>query len=285
MFFVYALSAKRKNKMTRIPFYPHAGDVHIFTDSERKCIEKAYGQGTLSAEVWFKIAVATGLFTMGAPAERNAVSVKTFLRKLNGLRTLAESIRHDIPVDDTPNRQETDLTLGGLEKLVAIIKQNRKFDCYDAIPDTTDHLDTFSLLELQTLYPGLFVTFLDHILKTVVAVVDVASEARFSQYPVGGLWKFWVYWMTIIAKEHNLPYTAGAHNRKEKVPMAPFVRLIDELQKHIPKEYRRSPTPYIHRESLARAINRARKGVDTDCAFADVVDIDSFVPGWKKLVR
>jgi hypothetical protein len=83
-----------------------------------------------------------------------------------------------------------------------------------------------------------------------------------------------VYWLTIIVREHGLPYEARQDSDKRKVVEgSPFVLFLEELQKYIPEQRRHSTGI---KETLAKAINRARHGLDLNCKFDDVIDLDIF---------
>jgi hypothetical protein len=268
----------------RIPAYTHTGDMHVFAATEREQIEDAYGQGTLSPDIWLKITVATGLFTAGVPAEKDALPLTEFADKLQELRLRAESLRYQFlgRCDEDElflvgsDKNKPDSNLSGIDKLFAILKQF--FQLHLFYPVFHRHT-TWSRLVQQTWYPMVLFSLLHHALNSLVAVIDFVSPeiVKFRNVDAGWMWRSWVVWITVIVREHQLPYKVSAHTRKAGAPISPFVRLIEEMQNHIPQECRRSAG--IDPESLARAINRARKGMDLDCEFADLVNLDSFAAG------
>jgi hypothetical protein len=104
-------------------------------------------------------------------------------------------------------------------------------------------------------------------------VCDEFGEEEYPVYKHGQLWNYWVFWLTIILKEHGLPYEARKDSDKQKAEGSPFVLFLEELQKHIPPQCRQSTAS---RDALAQAINRARRGLDLNCKFSDVIDLDIF---------
>jgi hypothetical protein len=107
-------------------------------------------------------------------------------------------------------------------------------------------------------------------------VCDEFGEEEYPVYKHGQLWNYWVFWLTIILKEHGLPIEARKDPDKRKVEGSPFVLFLDELQKCVPPQYRQSTAS---RDALAQGIHRARHGLDLNCKFIDVIDLDIFRSG------
>jgi hypothetical protein len=109
----------------------------------------------------------------------------------------------------------------------------------------------------------------------IVAEMELRSG---SGYVRGTMWARWVYWLTIIMREHELPHAARSDSDKRKGEMSPFVLLVQELQKHLSVETQQTITIPKQKgvvETLARAISRARHGMDVECKFSDVVDVET----------
>jgi hypothetical protein len=256
--------------LKRIPQVPKEGAEPIaFNDSQRAAVEAAYGK-SLSEQIWTKIFVATGLYLNAAPFDRTAVPIKKFLPRLDKLKELAKSLRSDFAEDVSSNKKSTGRVLTGDKRLTAIQRQY------------------FQRQNWTNFYPGASFDLLEHTLNAVEAVCDFMSmelsDPNYAGHSEGWLWNHWICWLTMIVKEHGLPYEVRKDSDKQKPnsPISPFVLFVDELQKCIPNEFRRhSPPGSERREALATAIGRAREGIDVDCKFSDVIDI----PGINELLR
>lgn len=256
--------------LKRIPQVPNEGAEPIaFNDSQRAAVEAAYNK-SLSEQIWTKIFVATGLYLNAAPFDRTAVPIKKFLPKLDKLKELAKSLRSDFADDVSSNKKSKGRVLTGDKRLTAIQRQY------------------FQRQNWTNFYPGASFDLLEHTLNAVDAVCDFMSvelsDPNYAGHSEGWLWNHWICWLTMIVKEHGLPYEVRKDSDKQKPnsPISPFVLFVDELQKCIPNEFRRhSPPGSERREALATAIGRAREGMDVDCKFSDVIDI----PGINELLR
>jgi hypothetical protein len=255
--------------LRRVPQVPKGGEPIAISSSQRAAIEAAYGR-SLSTQIWAKIIVATGLYLEAAPSERIAVPIKEFLPRLNELKELAKSIKNDFAEDVSPNTKSTGHVLTGDKRLNVIKRQ------YFQRQNWTD---------FQPLAPY---ELLEHTLDAVGAVCDFVSmklsDPEYAGFSEGWLWNYWICWLTMIVKEHGLPYEARNDSDKQKPdsPISPFVLFVDELQKCIPEEFRRHTPPGSERGGpLAKAIERARKETDVDCKFSECIDI----PGINELLR
>lgn len=255
----------------RIPQVPKEGAEPIaFNDNQRAAIEAAYGN-SLSEQIWTKIFVATGLYLNAAPSERTAIPIKDLLPRLNELKELAKSIRSDFAGDVSSNKKSTGRVLTGDKRLTAIQKQY------------------FQRQNWTNFYPGASFDLLEHTLNAVEAVCDFMSmelsDPEYAGHSQGWLWDCWICWLTMIVKEHGLPYKARKDSDKQKPgsPISPFILFVDTLQKYIPEEFRQHglvPNPESG-SPLGTAIWRARQGNDTDCKFSDVIDI----PGINEMLK
>jgi hypothetical protein len=104
---------------------------------------------------------------------------------------------------------------------------------------------------------------------TLAAVEDVASftATEFNDpevgYKQGGMWDYWVHLLTVITREHGLPYSARKDSDKRKGEISPFVLLVKELQEHLSAETRLTIKEKREPDALAGAISRARRGEDS----------------------
>ncbi|MFZ0846052.1 MAG: hypothetical protein WAM62_09695 [Pseudolabrys sp.] len=254
----------------RIPLVPRGGEPIAFNRNQRETIEAAYGN-SLSGEIWKKLIIATGLYLEAAPSERTAVPVKKFLSRLDQLKELAQSIKNDFDEDVGAKKKDKGRILKGDRRLTAIKKK------YYQRQDWTEFRE-YAPFEI-----------LAHTLNAVDAVCDFVSnelsDPRYGGHSEGWLWSYWICCLTMIVKEHQLPYEVRKDSDKQKPtsPISPFVLFVDELQKCIPVEFRRH-APVLgteRREALATAIWRSRRGVNVDCKFSEVIDI----PGINEILR
>jgi hypothetical protein len=244
----------------RLPTISKQGDWDPFTTDQRERAEIAYGQGPLPREVWGKIEEVTTLFTVAAPLEV-AIPFEQFIAKLDAVRGAVHAVKKLLPPFEFPTKQEPiDPKLSGRARLNAIQKN------YFQLRTLRTPLLTFSLLELL----NHSLNALDKVCETVC---DEFGEEEYPVYKQGQLWNHWVYWLTIIVREHGLPYKARHDPDKRKVEGSPFVLFLEELQKYIPEQCRQSTGVT---DSLAKAIHRARRGLNLNCKFDDVIDLDIF---------
>jgi hypothetical protein len=237
------------------------GDWEPLTPAERKLVEEAYGQGPLSKAVWMKIQLATALYNSDAALER-AVPMDEFLRKLEKLRDAAREVNRCLPEMRHRVYKTIDPQLTSIERQMAIQEKYFELDEFD--PTRIFPINVYELLS-----------------HALAAVEDVASFAEMELgdpevgYTQGGMWDYWVYLLTVITRGHALPYKARKDSDKQKGEMpSPFVLLVKELQKHLSAETKltiRNREP----DALAQAINRARHGLDVECKFSEVVDVET----------
>jgi len=226
----------------------------------------AYGQGSLPSEVWLKIQLATAVYTTASPVD-DAISVADFVSKLIKVRNAVSEVRKLLP----PSSDEPiEPSVHGPARQLAIQKkyfQGLKIYVDPDCPETMFYL-------------------LEHALIAMHDVCDfIATEISNPEFPIphpGWLWIQWIGWLTIIAKEHSLPYKARSDSDKRKNKTSAFVSFVQELQGCIPEQARHSTQS---EDALAKAINRARQGMDTDCKFTDLIDLDMFPGAEQELKR
>ena len=123
-------------------------------------------------------------------------------------------------------------------------------------------------------YDSLF-PLLVHTLDALTAVSDFVSyeisDPEYQGYHEGWAWEVWIWWLSIIMREHGLPYQVRKDLRKPGQIESPFVVFVRELQKQLPTEIRRLEHSG---DALGQAINRARKGYNLNCRFSETVQID-----------
>lgn len=191
----------------------------------------------------------------------HATSVPEFCSKLSKLQRAVNDIKQILPIKAfVGEKGPIDAKLRGPARLAAI--QEKYF--------------IGALNKMDPVHPASLFYLLMH---TLLAADEVCEFVRVSisdnQYPTyehGFIWNWWIRALTIILKEHGLPYRARNDSDKQKgqkEEMSPFVRLVDKLQKCIPKSAQRS-TAGPH--ALAKAVTRARQNLDSDCKFEETID-------------
>jgi hypothetical protein len=243
---------------------PKGGEWDPLTPAQRKRVEEAYGQGPLSEVVWTKIQLATALYNSGAAVER-AVPMDEFLGKLEKLRAAAREVNRYLPEMSHRVYTTIDPQLTSIERQMAI--QEKYFELHEFGPTPIFPINVYELLS-----------------HTLAAVADVAlfTAMEFNDpevgYTQGWMWDYWLHLLTVITREHGLPYSARKDSDKqtgEISQISPFVLLVKELQNHLSAETKltigkREP------DALAGAISRARRGKDIEVKFTDVVDLELF---------
>ena len=107
------------------------------------------------------------------------------------------------------------------------------------------------------------------------------SHPEYQGFKEGWAWEIWVVWLTIIMKEHGLPYKVSKATVNPSAKISQFVKLLWELQATLPKELRRF---YFSKDALAQGITRARRNRFLGKKFENVVPVESLLPGYRKLV-
>jgi hypothetical protein len=225
--------------------------------NQQQLIEEAYGQGPLDELVWAKIDLANFLYASFAPIERG-LPIEEFLPKLDRLRDAASEVTKCLPKMGYRTQEQIDQNITGFERQLAIANK------YFSIPP----------FEWTPVAPWYAYELLLHTLVAVEDVVPfVKTEIReHAGYFRGGVWDNWIRWLTIIVKEHRLPYGAGNDSDKRTGKMSSFVLFVQELQKHVPTDAQR---PVHSLYALSKAINRARKGMRMNRTFLDLILIDA----------
>jgi hypothetical protein len=253
-------------KRPRLPTIPKEGDWKPFSTEQIEEIEHAYGQGPLPAQVLLKLQLATILYTAAAPIEK-AVPIDDFIHKLTQVQDAAKHVRELVlptALNLNPNKKSVASKKVGFPRQVEIINQ------YFAVKKIRLVLRPTSIFDL-----------LAHALTAADVVCEFTAKEIADVGYTHWLWKYWIAWLTMIVKEHRLPYKVRTDSDKSKGQISPFVRLVEALQDCIAKESRHSTRDF----ALAKAINRARHGTDTDCKFTDLIDLEIFPGAEKELKR
>jgi hypothetical protein len=130
----------------------------------------------------------------------------------------------------------------GRKGLIDIVERHFQLEVPEG--EYEDELSVYSMLDWAV--EGMLVT-------TKVAIREI-SRSDYLQYRTGDLWDAWIYVLTVIMREHGLPYKVGKRNAEENR----FVKFVYELQREcIPEQYRRH---HHSKDALATAIVRARFG-------------------------
>jgi hypothetical protein len=214
--------------------------VVAITDSDWQCIEKAYGQ-KLSPKVRRDIHEKTQEFVDRAEFEQNAEPVSdardritTIMGAASSLRSAIDSGIHDADIyacslikkhlwkqSDAKKQKEGD----------AVKKRRRKKD---------DPLRNISSGMRLLIFAS----------QDALRELDDAKDQGFSK---GEAWDRWIVRLTSIAEKHGLPLGVRKDSDKQS-RSSPFVELVWELQRSVPKAHRRSS-----RGALAGAIVGARR--------------------------
>jgi hypothetical protein len=247
----------------RLPTLPKQGEWEPFSAEQVGQLEQAYGR-ELPEVVLLKMQLATALYTAAAPIE-HAISMDDFIRGLTIVQDAAKNVMNVLPIGLGLNPKKPVASKKvGFHQEIEIIEQ------YFALTKIQLALDWTSIFDL-----------LAHSLTATEAVCAFAAKELVDYgYTHNWLWNNWIGCLTIIMKEHNLPYKVRADSDKLKGQGSPFVRLVEALQSCIPVEARHSTREF----ALAKAIIRARRGRDIDCKFTDVIDLELF-PGADKELR
>ena len=250
----------------RLPTLPKQGEWEPFSAEQVGQLEQAYGR-ELPEVVLLKVQLATALYTAAAPIE-HTISIDDFIHRLTIVQDAAKNVMNEIPIELlglNPSKKRVSSKKVGFHREIEIIEQ------YFALTKIKLALDWTSIFDL-----------LAHSLTATEAVCIFAiKELVDAGYAHNWLWNNWIGCLTIIMKEHNLPYKVRADSDKLKGEISPFVRLVEALQRCIPVEARHSTRDF----ALAKAITRARRGRDIDCKFTDVIDLELFPGAEKELKR
>ena len=212
------------NRVEKVRIPSYAGEPLIFSEEQWALTEEAYGR-SLSPEVRDHIVIATDALRLVSAAERRAPSLDKMRTKTEKLKNDAKSLLREV---------------GHLD--------NEKCVC-ESFEELVDALNTVvkecSNEDLQFLL----------VVKSMLSACNLILRRSESDGGLreGRMWDAWVQSINELMQYYGLPDTVRTNSRDKD---SEFVRMINELQKHIPKELRRHDHST---DALAKAIQRARK--------------------------
>jgi hypothetical protein len=118
----------------------------------------------------------------------------------------------------------------------------------------------------------LLVDVLDQLTTVSGLVAKEVSKPTHAGFRQGAAWNEWVCLLTLIMKEHGLPFEARKDvDKKATSKVSPFVRFVAELQRQLPEEFHQ----FTHSlDALSQAISRARQGLDLNRTFFGSVRVN-----------
>jgi hypothetical protein len=196
----------------------------LWTKSERQVIQDAFGE-MLPKKAWVDIAIATALYQLTQSGEETAVTTAKFIISLHRLDKTLKSVRESLSGISPekillPKRHSTDL-----------IKDRR-----NGIRILNEIEERFFKLEKSNPSHQIDVMFylLAHAIDALSAVSGWVqhemSHPEYQGFKEGWAWEIWVVWLTIIMKEHGLPYKVSKSTVNPSAKISPFVKLLWELQ-------------------------------------------------------
>jgi hypothetical protein len=224
------------------------------TNKQWKQIERVYGHA-LSDNVRQDIVAATINFLLFEPFERVAEPVSLARERVLTVQEAAKNL-HDALV----TAKATTATFYAHH----LIKQHFADEAYWSRKFRGRNRDKFVPLR-RVLAPLLGAC------KSALAELD---EPNLPGHREGECWRGWVRMLTQIAEQHKLPTDAS---RKP----SPFVALLHELQRYVPRQARRHTHSY---EALAKAIQRARRAGGVS-AHSRTISRDLGIPSDESLYR
>jgi hypothetical protein len=213
-------------RKARIPV--DAGKRIVFSEDEWRSIERAYGQD-LPQPIRAAILLATDVLRLVGRMERNAPERKRMIAKTKKSRDAVRSLL-----------QETDWP----------VEEDVAWPSFEAMTErTATAVKDFPYNHLQFLMVAYsFVAGCNLMLREWKADEGLR---------VGSAWDAWVLVIAEVLEHYGLPTAArkDSDKRDSAKVNSPFVWLIQELEKRIPKDLRPQRAP----DALTQAIHRARK--------------------------
>jgi hypothetical protein len=225
--------------LPRIHLAKRAGKPVSFSVDDKARIEKAFGH-KLSTERWEQITEKTSMLSSILTWIRSAAEATLVLKKVGKLTAAAISLRQELTEKPIPDYES--LTL---QEIYAEFFTHPK-----------ERMPRPYQLSLSL--------FLLDVVNATIATCQFVQKHGEDRNPremitfsEGEIWDLWIDALTTIMKDNGLPYEARKDTDKRKRESSPFVALIRELQKSLPKELRKSMTSD---DALAQRISRARGG-------------------------
>ena len=222
----------------RIDTLKHLGKPIAFSVGDRAAIEAKYGH-KLTSEQWEQITGVTSALTIFTPGIKDATRTPVLLSKLKKLEAAAKSLRSEF--NEIPDRG--DFTPKEIYREFFA----RRWDC----PPGEEFLCLEEIL-------GGVIKF-SEFARQQIQKPDPKQPNTWRSPSEGEAWNIWVNALTKIMKNNRLPYKVRKDKDKNKNDaQSPFVKLIQELQKCLPKECREFTQSDDY--ALAQRISRARHG-------------------------
>jgi hypothetical protein len=220
----------------RIDILKRLGKPIAFSVDDRANIEAKYGH-ELTSELWKQITDVTSVLTIFTPGITDATRLPVVLSKLKKLEAAAKSLRSEFnEVPDRGNFTPEEIYWAFFAPRRRSTRPGEEFLFLDQILGALIKFSEFAIQEIQ---------------KT-----DPKQPNTWRSMSEGEAWNVWVNALTKIMDKNGLPYKVRMDTDKKAEDVhSPFVRLIRELQKCLPKECRR----FTHSDdALAKGIHRAR---------------------------
>ncbi len=214
----------KRVRKARIPACP--GEQINICEEKWKVIEKAYGHN-LSPENRARILLVTEVLRRIGNMEREGPSIKGMVAETNTLKNAARSLLQKAgfpPEEDATATSFEFMTERTATEVTKVSNPDLQF-----------------LMLVQSMFAGC---------NTMLRNWEADGGLR-----EGYMWDVWVQFISKVMDAHGMPITARKDTRHTEVN-SDFVRLIEELQKHVPAELRRHEQSV---DALAGAIIRARK--------------------------
>jgi hypothetical protein len=187
-----------------------------------------------------EITVATSFLTYVIPMIESTSSLRVVVRKLQKLLAAARSLRVELTTEPLP-------TYGNisLEEIYRdyFYRPKRSSHPSNGLPflllDAVDVAIAISTLAIRTFDEE-----------------SSRKEKEVDAIPEGEMWSMWISTLTRLMKKYGLPHEVRKDVDKRKGLPSPFVRLVRELQRCMPRECRKFTQSD---DALAQGISRARK--------------------------
>jgi hypothetical protein len=246
----------------------------FWTGSQIHSIQKTLGK-RLPKKAWADIALATALYQLICSGEKTATPATEFISSLSRLDKSLQSVRERISKAPT--------------KKIHIPKRHLS----DRVKDRSKGVKILNEIEerffkVEKSNPSHQIDVMFHLLAHAIDALSAVSawvqyemsHPEYQGYKEGSAWEWWIVWLTMIMKEHGLPYKASKATINPNARISPFVAFLSELQTALPTGLQRYQQS---KDSLAQGISRARRAKFLEAKFEDVVKVKSFWPEYPKL--
>lgn len=222
-------------RLAKFRLSKHPGRPLKFDAAQRGAVEKEYNH-KLTETQWKKIADITSYLTLLSPAAASATGLRKLISKFATLQEAAKSLRSEFTDFDDAGVFTPEEIYWGYFSRWRTRPPDDEFAFLEAILGAVIKYSEFALLQMENPKPP-----------------ESTWRSPGSDY----IWSIWVNGITKIIKDHNMPYAVRKDSDKNKTGApSPFVVLIRELQRFMPKECRK----FAHSDdALAQGISRARR--------------------------